>query len=146
MSGERTTRHVSARARGNGAGQGDGWGGPARGASNKVKATVLALVPGCDAAKRLNAAAKRELREARVEQLENILFKLAKGAERQETQVAAAARLHAIYEGTPVARQITLQVDDVAKLSDDEIRTELARLGGEAADPRKGAKTPRLSR
>ncbi|MDB5482995.1 MAG: hypothetical protein JWO83_4048 [Caulobacteraceae bacterium] len=63
------------------------------------------LTPGLGAAKRERAAGRREAKARRVAALEDLLFHLALNAERDETRIAAAARLHAIYCGHPAIRQ-----------------------------------------
>lgn len=126
---------------------GDGWGGPAKGAGKTDPiAPASKLTPGCSREKRALTLTKREIREARVAALEDRLFHLALKAEREETQVSAAARLHAIYEGQPMARQLTLQVDDVSQLSDHEIRAELARIGRSVFEAGEGTSPPSLPR
>jgi hypothetical protein len=87
---------------------------------------------------RPDRAALKAFRQRRAEVLEDHLYKLALEAEREEVQVQAATRLHAIYEGLPVARVINTTVDDVGAMSDDALRDELARLGGEAASAAAG--------
>ena len=124
-----------------GAGAGDGWGGEARGAG----AGVDALIPGHPPEKIERSSERVRDRQARVAMMEDKLFDLAMTAEREETQIQAAAKLHAIYEGTPVQRSITAQVDDVSQLRDDEIRDELARLGRAPVAPSAGAASKRVS-
>lgn len=106
-------------------GQGDGWGGPARGPGVP---TAPVMIPGQPADKRARSAAKKRRSEALQAELEDLLFNLAVGAEREETRLSAAARLHAIYCGPPVARVMTAAVDDLSGLTDDELEAELARL------------------
>ncbi len=117
----KTTRY------GNGAGQGDGWGGPAKGAG---RGSPPLLIPGLDAAKRDRALTRQALKEERTEDLEDLLYDLALNAERTETRITAAVRLHAIYNGSPVARQITASVDDLESMSREELEAELDRLTG----------------
>lgn len=130
-------------AKGNGAGkgsQGEGWGGSAKGAGAKADA----LVPGQPAEKREQTAKKITGRIARVAALEDRLFNLAMSAEREETQVSAAAKLHAIYEGQPLARQLTAQVDDIERLNDAELHAELARLSRAGVKAKTGTKASRV--
>ena len=137
-------RTKSTRPKGNGPGQGAGWGGPARGASDKVVRGPDALTAGPPTdPERATAQDRRKLKEERVAVLEDTLFELATTGEAM-TRINAATRLHAIYEGQPVARQITHTVDEVAKLSDDDIRSELARLSREALDAGQGDAPPKL--
>lgn len=133
-------RHPSA-----GPGKGPGWGGPAKGGGD----TVLApFQPANDAAThvRMDRAARKELRAARAEQLEDMLFDLAQNAERQETQVTAIVRLHAIYEGQPVARNVNMNVDDLGAMDASDISDELARLERAEAAAASGTVAPRLPR
>lgn len=105
--------------------QGDGWGGPAKG---KGMAPGEGLIHDPEEIKRRHLA-NLKTREQRTAALEERLLELALHAKREETSVAAATRLHAIYEGQPVSRTLTAKVDDIERLSDDELRGELARLG-----------------
>lgn len=113
------TRH------GNGVGQGDGWGGPARGSG---RGSAALLIPGCDGSKRPIGRSRRELREERAEALEDLLFHLAMHAEREETQIVAAVKLHEIICGPPVARQVVEDMDDYSHLTDAELVAEHARV------------------
>lgn len=118
-------------------GQGDGWGGPAKGAGRggPAKPFTKDFQPPSKAPD----GDKKALRRIRTEQLEDMLFSLAEAAQREETRISAAVRLHAIYNGQPVARNINVNTDDVANLSDDELRAELERAGGAAPEAAKGA-------
>lgn len=98
------------RRKGNGAGQGstgDGWGGPAKGASTKVPRVFDSQTSAAANAARWGrdpaTMSKAEIRAARTADLETKLFTLALEAEREETQVSASRALHAIYNGTPMA-------------------------------------------
>jgi hypothetical protein len=120
----------------NGPGAGDGWGGPARGAGrgnpprnfNSDTAKTAREKQASD--RKAGVMSKADLRRQRTEQLEDLLFDLATSAEREETKVSAATKLHAIYNGQPVARNLNVQADDISQLTDDELRAELARAGG----------------
>ncbi len=118
----RTTRY------GNGVGQGPGWGGPAMGAGKGPAHDPARLVPGRSAEVRLNAIERRERNEARAEALEELLFDLSFNAMREETQIAAAARLHAIYRGPPGTYQPPSDADYISSLSDEELEAEIKRL------------------
>ncbi len=92
---------------------------------------------------------RAEMRERRTEALEDFFYDVAvegampapdqsvadapeaKKAVTPETRLAAAQRLHAIYNGQPVARQINTTTDDIGNMTDDAIRDELAKLKGE---------------
>ena len=95
---------TSATRRGTGAGMGDGHGGVAkgRGVAGKAPQFTPETAPAANAASRLSDRA--EIRATRTAALEDRLFALAEKAEREETSVTAARALHAIYNGTPVAR------------------------------------------
>jgi hypothetical protein len=137
--------HKPARGGGcNGPGQGDGWGGPARGSGHGSERGVFncetsrAAVAKQHANREAGLMSKADIRRQRTEELEAILYRLAVGAEREETQISAAVKLHAIYNGQPVARNLNVQVDDVSQLTDDELRAELARTGGTPPAPDEG--------
>ena len=85
-----------------GPGAGDGWGGSAKGAGTggPKPAPFSSENQPSD---RSTVKSTRELRAKRTEELEDILLGLARTADRQETQVMAATKLHAIYNGQPVA-------------------------------------------
>lgn len=115
MAASSTTR------RGNGA----GWGGPARGASaSRIKPGdpdgIQAMVNDPDV--KAKAA-------ARVEALKDHLFGLATGAERQETQLAAAVAYLNRVEGMPIARTVTATVADPNSLTDADLAAIVASGG-----------------
>jgi hypothetical protein len=121
--------------RGNGVGKGDGWGGPAKGGggnerkpftTNSPTRVTHTITDGTPPP----LSDRKALRRQRTELLEDMLFDIAEKSERDETRVSAAVRLHAIYNGQPVARNLNVNTDDIANLSDDELRAELARAGG----------------
>jgi len=78
--------------------------------------------------KRPDRAQRRAAREAASERLEDVLWYLAHHAANEMTQVRAAAQLHAIYTGHPVARTVTMEVSSLDALTDAELREELDRL------------------
>jgi hypothetical protein len=124
---------------GNGAGRGGpakgaGWGGPKREpipftADSETRVTN-ATDDNHDPVEQTYRKDRRSVRRARTERLENILFDIAESAKSDETKVSAATKLHAIYNGQPVARNINLSIDDISELSDDDLRAELERTGG----------------
>ena len=144
----------SATRRGNGAGHGpangSGWGGPKRGAhdSRGDRATPFtaasaeqALQDNLDpseqafrADRRSQRRAKRETDEARSEEIKDRLFNVAMGLVPTATPVEMQAAREFMDRalGKPIQTTITASVDDAANLSDDELRAELARLGGTA--------------
>lgn len=140
-------RNSTSFPKGNGAGKGDGWGGPAAGEGSQETAAPP-FEPGNTANtgeevtnKRLKTLVSRAQRTAAIEER---LFELAMTAEREETQVQAGTKLHAIYNGQPVARNVNTTVDDVSQLSDDAIRSELERAGGTSAAADAGVEAPRV--
>ncbi len=117
----------SSTRRGNGA----GWGGPAKGAGNQDAG------PG-----RPDAETAPAIQAAKAERLEAVkakIFDLAMNADRQETQLQAAVAFLNREEGTPIARSITVQTDDLASLSDAELTERLAHLERVAAAAGDGA-------
>lgn len=141
-------------ARGGGAsghGQGDGWGGPPRGAGSGFERAFFNSENSRDATAKREAdrkagkMSKADLRRQRTEELETLLYELAMRAEREETQVSAATKLHAIYNGQPIARNVNVQADDISQLSDDELRAELARTSGTSLAPDEGDSAPGMS-
>lgn len=130
-----------------GPGVGDGWGGPPRGAGNGNQRrnfnseTAKSAVAKQSSDRKTGVMSKADIRRQRTEQLEDLLFTLATSAEREETQVSAATKLHAIYNGQPVARNLNVQADDISQLTDDELRAELARAGGASSAPGQGDDT-----
>jgi hypothetical protein len=121
-----------------GVGKGDGWGGPPSGRPGK--ALIIEGRPSFEPGNLhgMTRNGKAERRAERSEQMETVLYNLALGAEREETQMNAAVRLHAIYNGQPVAKVVSTSVDDVSDLSDDAIRAELAILSGASPDAGEG--------
>jgi len=98
------TRH------GNGAGKGDGYGGPARAPGDKQNLRTP-FEPG-------NQVTHVRRGPEAAQALKDHLFALATTAERQETQVTAAVAWLNRHEGTPIARNINLTPDDVTVLDD----------------------------
>lgn len=144
------------RRKGNGVGKGpaggDGWGGPPKGAGSKKK--LADVKPGFTPETAVIARTSQMIGEDRVGKshaevkrdrsiaLEDMLYGLASAAEREETRVSAATKLHAIYNGTPIARNININSDDISNLSDDELRAELERTGGTAFETGAGTAAP----
>lgn len=125
MPATRTTR------RGNGAGKGDGWGGEAKGAGNHGAGPGRPTVA--------EAPAIQADKAARLDAVKNKIFDLAMNADRQETQLSAAVAFLNREEGTPIARSITVQTDDLASLSDADLAERLAHLERVAAAAGDGA-------
>ena len=118
MAASSTTR------RGNGA----GWGGPAKGAStSRIK-------PGDpDGIQAMSNDADVKARaQQRIEALKDHLFSLATGAQREETQLAAAVAYLNREQGMPIARTVTATVADPNSLTDADLAAIIARG---SADP-----------
>lgn len=118
--------------RGNKVKQGNGgWGGEAKGASTSTGAVVehQRLSTLCPRDEHGHLLAMPEKQE-RATLLNDNLFDIATdpnqpGGVRVMASVGALDRL----EGKPVQRTITANADDLARLSDDELRAELERFG-----------------
>lgn len=94
-------RPSTAFPKGNGAGKGDGWGGPARGASaSRVRPGDPEGIQALS-----NDPDVKASQAERAELLKDHLFSLALGAQRQETQLAAAVACLDRIEGKPLQRQ-----------------------------------------
>lgn len=104
------SRNVGRGWRGNGVGKGDGWGGPAKGASTHGK--VPRFQPGNPGPRKLTkltpeqCAIRRQERNDRVESLIDALEVIAYEAEREETQLSAAIAFLNRLDGLPVARNL----------------------------------------
>lgn len=114
-------RTKTTRPKGNGASRhgsaGDGWGGPAKGASDS---RIRKGDPdGIQALS--NDPAIKASKEERGELVREHLFSLALGAARQETQVAAAIAYLNRTEGMPVSRNLNANVGDPSQLSDADL-------------------------
>lgn len=86
--------------KGNGAGKGDGWGGPAKGAGGPP------IKPGDpEGIQRMsNDPAVKARQAARLERVKRKIYRLAMKAAREETQLAACIAFANREEGMPVAR------------------------------------------
>lgn len=128
-------------------GNGPGWGGPAKGAGwggpasgsrgdKPAKAWTSEYRPASNAPKNPGGPSRAQLKEERSKALEDLLYDLAMTNDNPHLRVSAATKLHSIYNGQPVARQVSTTVDDVSKMSDEELRTELSRLRIEQEGPK----------
>lgn len=111
-----------------------GWGGPARGegAHNPRKPfrrgrSANPAGPNCERSER------SLLKQQRSEAIEDVLWNLIFTAEPEMIRVLAAARLHEMYNGKPIAQTLNANTDNLAKLSDVELATELERLDADPA-------------
>ena len=87
---------------------GDGWGGEAKGAGSSVPVGPKPENMQIGAASKENREAKayREMQDAEVAaEMREKLLVLARGAEREETQLSAASALLNRIEGLPIARK-----------------------------------------
>jgi hypothetical protein len=96
-----------------GAGQGDGWGGPPKGGiSNPTPAA-----PRFEVGNTMGSLPPNELareRRRRSLEMEDVMYNLAKEAEREETRLTAARALKAEYDGSPVSRNLIITSDSTA--------------------------------
>lgn len=131
---------------GNGAGKGDGWGGPAKGASTaKPRASAVALIPGQPPEKRAITAAKHLTEAERATVLKDLVFAIAMNGERQETQLAAACKLLDRIEGTPISKAANDTASELAHLTDAELDAmHEAHLRHEAQDAKRRARILRV--
>ncbi len=118
-------RTSTTRPKGNGPGKGDGWGGPAKGAStSRIK-------PGDpDGIQALsNDAEIKARRERRLALVEDKIFDLSQNAEREETQLTAAVAYRNQILGNPMQRQdVTSNGEKIAPLV-----VEIVRFGTDKA-------------
>lgn len=99
---------------GNGAGKGDGWGGPARGAAVDRKDRA----PAFEAGHTLSQGSHDMSGTEKVRLLKEHLYRLATEAQREETQIAAATAWLDRHEGKPIARNVNMTPGDVSLLDD----------------------------
>lgn len=124
--GRRSTTRPKGSGPGCGSSSGAGWGGPARGGDHRP-ARPFGLGNAAGLAVHPDRQARAARRRQHAEELEDTLYHLAFHAGSQDVQVAAAARLHAIYEGHPVAQAVIASVEGTESLSDAELRALLDR-------------------
>ena len=135
--------------------KGAGRGGPARHPTKEFKKSGepnvgAALVRDFDGAQPgpgrghvSSAGEDRRARDAaRSEVAQETLFSLVIGADRQETQLAAAVALLNRIDGMPIARNLNANVDDLSRLSDAELQAERERLGRAMHEVRAGGVAP----
>lgn len=127
---------TSTTRRGNGPGKGPGWGGPAKGMPPRGE-KAAAFEQGNTAAAGYHDMSKSERIAAHVARLERIADAAEAEGRYNEATTATTAALDRL-EGKPVARNINVNADDLAGLSDADLHAELARLHGEATAPAGG--------
>ena len=118
MASSRTTRRSTE------TGAGDGWGGPAKGASEHIPAPQFE--PGNQSA--VGHAGPNLSGIEKAQALKDHLYKLATRAEREETQVRAAEAWLNRHEGSPVARTVNYNSTDVTALDDRALADRRAEL------------------
>lgn len=123
---------------GAGIGQGDGWGGPAKGEGSPLPSILTGVRRGQGV-----GGIDRKQRDAEwAELLKQQLMELALNAKREETRVNAAQAMLARLEGAPINRNINANVDDLAALSDAELQSEIERLDRAARAAGEGSMAP----
>ncbi len=138
----------------NGAPKGLGYGGEAKGAGNnsEPKPFELGNQVALNRFKPENVS-KREWDQQRTEELEALLLEAARGANTWGNipSESAAAKLHAIINGQPVARHENKDVDEFSNLTDDEVAAKRAEFeqalreaAGGAASPSTEEELPRV--
>jgi len=113
------TRHPSA-----GPGMGTGWGGPAKGGGGVV---IDIRRPGNKPTRAVLDAKKARI-EAAIQEAMDVIGTIMRTGEREETKLSAAKALLDRLEGQPVARNVNADMNDTAKLSDEELHAEQARI------------------
>jgi len=122
--------------------KGAGRGGPARNPKNPFKKSGapndgVPTVPSfADAPKAgpgsghvsIAGEDRRARREMRAEKMEDRLYELGEGADRQETQLSAAVAYLNQVRGMPLARSVNVNSNDFSQLSDAELDAEITRL------------------
>ena len=107
---------------------GPGWGGEANGVAPAFSEDYQPARPTDKSTRGLSD-------ETVSAQMRDVLYTVAQTSEFEMARIAAASKLLDRIEGTPIARSISYRADEVAKLTDDELRSELARLGRTGTDP-----------
>ncbi len=103
-----------------------GWGGPAKGAGKDPRETPIEVRRTAMAIHK----ARMPEKEAAADELKATLYDLATDNEQPGgVRVMAASAALDRLEGKPVQRTITANADDLARLTDDELRAELERFG-----------------
>lgn len=119
-------------------GNGAGWGGAAKGAGSSQPAHSP-FEEGNRVA--VGRSEPNEEKARRIQALKDHLYSLATTAEKQEVQVRAAEAWLNREIGTPVATNVTLNVDDIESVSTEDLRRELAELFGANAGAKDSAGT-----
>lgn len=98
------------------------------------------------AKRRADRRTRQQVREERTLDLEDRLYEVAMGLVPTATamEVQAGRVLHSMWNGLPVATNVNLTADDVANLSDDDLRSELAKASGTATSDPPGDAPPGL--
>lgn len=145
----------------NGPGLGAGWCGPAKGAgalpakaytADSETRRSITVADNFNPTEQLYrqdrqklSRDRRALKLQRTINLEDRLYQIAMGEfEASAVAVQANARLHAIWNGQPVATNVNLTSDDIPSLTDDELREELERTSGTTITVTAGTESPDL--
>jgi hypothetical protein len=103
---------------------------------------MVGTVNQTDPATRLTREEKALRDEGRAEKYRQFIDDtVSNEAASAETRLRASAMGLDRIEGTPIARNINVNSDDISKLSDAEIAAELARLGRNGAKTAPGTET-----
>ena len=118
-------------------GNGAGWGGPAKGYSSgraiPAKKGERRAALSSDDDKKLRMT-RREFRKQRSEKLEDMFFDLAETAPEPMVKIHAASKLHAIYNGQPMATNLNVNLDDLGDRDAATNAAEIERLDRAASD------------
>lgn len=113
-------------------GNGAGYGGEAKGASDKGQRPPFAGTPGPGRGKfSVAGEAKKEATYRRVETLMQLLWDIANNEkEITPTRVAAANHLLNRLQGLPVQTVVTAAADDLSMMTDDELAADIEGRSG----------------
>ena len=98
--------------------QGQTWGDVGRKPGYRPALGAAGLMPGAMTVEKRALADRNKLnRERAAEEAAQIMYEKMHHAEHETTQLAAAKLVREMHEGTPIARQVTVEVDDVRGLT-----------------------------
>ena len=109
-------------------GNGEGWGGPARGAHEAKPAYQFERTPGPGRGHFTIAGEQRHEREARIaEEMRELLYGFATDDERADAiRLQASTKLSDRIEGLPVQKLVTQQADVLSRMTDQELEQAAA--------------------
>ena len=104
-------------------GNGEGWGGPARGAHEAKPAYQFERTPGPGRGHFTIAGEQRHEREARIaEEMRELLYGFATDNEREDNiRLQASTKLMDRIEGLPVQKLVTQQADALTRMTDEQL-------------------------